>query len=223
MRQDAHNSGDASAAPCAGLRIGDMAPDFSARSTTGDVRLSDYRGRWLVLFSHPADFTPVCTTEFVALARAAGDFAQRDCALMALSVDSLFSHFAWLRMIRDRFDVEVRFPILEDPTLVIGRGYGMVAPGDSDSGAVRSTFFIDPEGVIRAMTCYPANVGRSTPEMLRMLDALQAVDKETSLAPANWQPGEALLGQPQADLESVFAAEGEADWFLGKAGAGARR
>ncbi|HBK14189.1 MAG TPA: peroxiredoxin, partial [Erythrobacter sp.] len=162
MRQDAHNPGDASAAPCAGLRIGDMAPDFSARSTTGDVRLSDYRGRWLVLFSHPADFTPVCTTEFVALARAAGEFAQRDCALMALSVDSLFSHFAWLRMIRDRFDVEVRFPILEDPTLVIGRGYGMVAPGDSDSGAVRSTFFIDPEGVIRAMTCYPANVGRST-------------------------------------------------------------
>ena len=223
MRQDAHNSGDASAAPCAGLRIGDMAPDFSARSTTGDVRLSDYRGRWLVLFSHPADFTPVCTTEFVALARAAGDFAQRDCALMALSVDSLFSHFAWLRIIRDRFDVEVRFPILEDPTLVIGRGYGMVAPGDSDSGAVRSTFFIDPEGVIRAMTCYPANVGRSTPEMLRMLDALQAVDKEASLAPANWQPGEALLGQPQADLDNVFAAEGEADWFLGKVGAGARR
>ncbi|KZZ05910.1 peroxiredoxin [Erythrobacter sp. HI0077] len=209
MRQDAHNSGDASAAPCAGLRIGDMAPDFSARSTTGDVRLSDYRGRWLVLFSHPADFTPVCTTEFVAL--------------MALSVDSLFSHFAWLRMIRDRFDVEVRFPILEDPTLVIGRGYGMVAPGDSDSGAVRSTFFIDPEGVIRAMTCYPANVGRSTPEMLRMLDALQAVDKDASLAPANWQPGEALLGQPQADLDSVFAAQGETDWFLGKAGAGARR
>ena len=117
------------------LRINDPAPDFIARTTQGEKRLSDYRGRWLVLFSHPADFTPVCTTEFVALARAAGDFAQRDCALMALSVDSLFSHFAWLRMIRDRFDVEVRFPILEDPTLVIGRGYGMVAPGDSDSGA----------------------------------------------------------------------------------------
>ena len=99
----------------AGLRIGDLAPDFSARSTAGDIRLSDFRGRWLVLFSHPADFTPVCTTEFVALARAAGDFARRDCALMALSVDSLFSHFAWLRMIRDRFDVEVRFPIVEDP------------------------------------------------------------------------------------------------------------
>jgi len=207
----------------AGLRIGDFAPDFEARSTTGPVRLKEFRKRWLVLFSHPADFTPVCTTEFVALARNAKEFEQRDCALMALSVDSLFSHFAWLRMIRDRFDVEVRFPIVEDPTLVIGRAFGMVAPQDSDSATVRSTFFIDPKGVVRAMTCYPANMGRSIPEMLRMLDALQAVDKETSLAPANWQPGEALLGQPQADLDNVFAAEGEADWFLGKAGAGARR
>ena len=98
-------------APCAGLRIGDVAPDFSARSTTGDIRLSDHRGRWLILFSHPADFTPVCTTEFVALAKSASEFEKRDCALMALSVDSLFSHFAWLRLIRDRYDIEVRFPI----------------------------------------------------------------------------------------------------------------
>lgn len=102
--------------PCAGLRIGDTAPEFEARSTMGPVRLSDFRGRWLVMFSHPADFTPVCTTEFVELARAASEFEKRDCALMALSVDSLFAHFAWLRIIRDRFDVEVRFPIVEDPT-----------------------------------------------------------------------------------------------------------
>ena len=204
----------------AGLRIGDLAPDFSARSTAGDIRLSDFRGRWLVLFSHPADFTPVCTTEFVALARAAGDFAERDCALMALSVDSLFSHFAWLRMIRDRFDVEVRFPIVEDPTLVIGRAYGMVAPQDNDSGTVRTTFFIDPEGVVRAMTCYPANVGRSTPEMLRTLDALQAVDAGSVLAPANWEPGDDLLQQPSALLDDVFAAPGQTDWFLTQASPG---
>ena len=210
----------AHAAPCAGLRIGDPAPDFSARSTAGDIRLSDFRGRWLVLFSHPADFTPVCTTEFVALARAAGDFARRDCALMALSVDSLFSHFAWLRMIRDRFDVEVRFPIVEDPTLVIGRAYGMVAPQDNDSGTVRTTFFIDPEGVVRAMTCYPANVGRSTPEMLRTLDALQAVDAGSVLAPANWEPGDDLLQQPSALLDDVFAAPGQTDWFLTQASPG---
>ena len=198
MTQVPSNPDAVRAASCAGLRIGDPAPDFSARSTAGDIRLSDFRGRWLELFSHPADFSPVCTTEFVALARAAGDFAERDCALMALSVDSLFSHFAWLRMIRDRFDVEVRFPIVEDPTLVIGRAYGMVAPRDNDSGTVRTTFFIDPEGVVRAMTCYPANVGRSTPEMLRTLDALQAVDAGSVLAPANWEPGDDLLQQPSA-------------------------
>lgn len=210
-------------APCAGLRIGDAAPDFSARSTTGNVCLSDYRGRWLILFSHPADFTPVCTTEFVALARSADKFEKRDCALMALSIDSLFSHFAWLRMIRDRYDIEVRFPIVEDPTLVIGRAYGMVAPHDNDSATVRTTFFIDPQGVVRAMTCYPASVGRSTPEMLRTLDALQAVDDGPVLAPANWTPGEALLAQPDASLDTVFAAKEPTDWFMKETKRGSRR
>jgi peroxiredoxin (alkyl hydroperoxide reductase subunit C) len=200
--------------PCSGLRIGDVAPDFEARSTLGPVKLSDYRGRWLILFSHPADFTPVCTTEFVALAQSAQEFAQRDCELMALSVDSLFAHFAWLRLIRDRFDVEVRFPIIEDPTLVIGRAFGMVSASDNDSGAVRTTFFIDPDGVIRAMTCYPANVGRSTPEMLRTLDALQAIDLHGALAPANWQVGEPLLDVPTYDLDEVYAAKGQTEWFL---------
>jgi|TARA_R100000501_G_scaffold13654_4_gene25007 peroxiredoxin (alkyl hydroperoxide reductase subunit C) len=205
------NSG--STAPCAGLRIGDAAPDFAARTTAGDIRLSDFRGRWLVLFSHPADFTPVCTSEFVALVRRSHEFDTRNCALMALSVDSLFSHFAWLRMIRDHFDVEVRFPIIEDPTMVIARGYGMVAPGDSDSAAVRTTFFIDPAGTIRAISCYPANVGRSIGEMLRTLDALQAVDDCAALAPADWQAGEPLLSQPLAALDDVYAAEAATEWF----------
>lgn len=200
--------------PCAGLRIGDFAPDFEARSTIGPVRLSDHRGRWLVLFSHPADFTPVCTTEFVALAREAAAFEARDCALMALSVDSLFSHFAWLRMIRDRFGVEVRFPILEDPTLVVARAFGMVGAQDSDSAAVRTTFFIDPKGVIRAMTCYPANLGRSVPEMLRILDGLQTIDAKGALAPANWQPGEPLLNPPSQTLDEVFDAKDATSWFL---------
>lgn len=200
--------------PCAGLRIGDLAPDFEARSTIGPVRLSGYRGQWLVLFSHPADFTPVCTTEFVALAREAAAFEARDCALMALSVDSLFSHFAWLRMIRDRFGVEVRFPILEDPTLVIARAFGMVSAHDSDSAAVRTTFFIDPKGVIRAMTCYPANLGRSIPEMLRIIDGLQAIDARGALAPANWQPGDLLLKAPTHNLDEVFDAEDATSWFL---------
>jgi peroxiredoxin (alkyl hydroperoxide reductase subunit C) len=181
--------------PCSGLR-------------------SAFRKRWLVLFSHPADFTPVCTTEFVALAREAEAFAARDCALMALSVDSLFSHFAWLRMIRDRFGIEVRFPIVEDPTLVIGRAYGMVSAEDADSATVRTTFFIDPRGVIRAMTCYPANLGRSVPEMLRILDGLQAIDASGALAPANWQAGEPLLAPPTQDLDQVFGAAEATSWFL---------
>ncbi|MCR2835296.1 peroxiredoxin [Parerythrobacter lacustris] len=208
---------------CAGLRIGDMAPDFTARSTTGNVRLSDFRGRWLILFSHPADFTPVCTSEFVAIAGCADEFERRDCALMALSVDSLFSHFAWLRLIRDRFDIEVRFPIVEDPTLVIGRAFGMVASQDNDSATVRTTFFIDPKGIIRAMTCYPANVGRSMPEMLRLLDALQAVDERKVLAPANWEAGDPLLAHPDASLDTVFAAKGQTDWFMQEAGPRTRK
>ncbi|MFN3863574.1 MAG: peroxiredoxin [Erythrobacter sp.] len=200
--------------PCAGLRIGDLAPDFEARSTIGPVRLSAFRKRWLILFSHPADFTPVCTTEFVALAREAAAFEARGCTLMALSVDSLFSHFAWLRLIRDRFGVEVRFPIVEDPTLVIGRAFGMVSAQDNDSATVRTTFFIDPHGVIRAMTCYPANLGRSVPEMLRILDGLQAVDAQRALAPANWQPGEPLLAAPTEDLDEVYATSDSTGWFL---------
>lgn len=213
----------ASGAPCAGLRIGDTPPDFEARSTIGPVRLSAYRGRWLILFSHPADFTPVCTTEFVELAKQSADFAKRDCELMALSVDSLFSHFAWLRLIKDRFGIEVRFPIVEDPTLVIGRAFGMVAPNDSDSATVRTTFFIDPEGVVRAMTCYPANVGRSIPEMLRTLDALQAVDEKGGLAPANWRAGSDLLQSPSHNLDEVYGAEDETAWFLREMADGKRK
>ncbi len=186
---------------------------FTARATTGPVNLADFRGRWLVLFSHPADFTPVCTSEFVALAREAEQFEKRDCALMALSIDTLFSHFAWLRLIRDHFGVEVRFPVIEDPTMVIAGAYGMAAPGDPDSWGVRSTYFIDPSGVIRAMTCYPPNIGRSVPEMLRVLDALQAADDTAALAPANWTKGDPLLSPPGDALDDVFAAEKPGDWF----------
>lgn len=214
------NPASASSAPSGvSLRIGDKAPDFAARSTAGQVRLADFRRRWLILFSHPADFTPVCTTEFVALAKAEEEFTRRDCALMALSVDSLFSHFAWLRMIRDHLGVEVRFPIIEDPTMVIARAYGMIGTQDADSASVRSTFFIDPTGTIRAQTCYPANVGRSITELLRTLDALQAVDKG-NLAPADWKPGEELLSPPSVKLDDVYGAENATGWFLKGSGRG---
>lgn len=201
--------------PCGpGLHIGEQAPDFRARSTIGQVSLSDYRGRWLILFSHPGDFTPVCTSEFIALARAADRFDARNCALMALSVDSLYAHLAWVRTIRDHSGVEIRFPIVEDPTLVVGKAYGMVRPGAQDASAVRTTFFIDPEGIVRATICYPVNIGRSVEEMLRVLAALQASDETGGLAPEGWTPGQPLYADPNPTLDSVFAAVDPMAWFI---------
>jgi peroxiredoxin (alkyl hydroperoxide reductase subunit C) len=212
--QDAIRNAMTTSGHCNCLRIGDAAPDFSARSTLGQISLSDYRGRWVLLFSHPADFTPVCTSEFVALAKAADRFAEMDCTLLGMSVDSLYSHFAWVRAIHDRFGVEVRFPIVEDPTLILGSAYGMVAEGAHDSSTVRTNFFIDPEGVIRAIACYPINVGRSVDEILRTLAALQVTHETGGLAPEGWQPGEALLAQPEPELDAVFGSKDPADWFL---------
>lgn len=201
------------------LRIGDRAPAFSARSTVGRIDLDEFRGKWVVFFSHPADFTPVCTTEFVALAKREHEFAERNCALIGLSVDSLFSHLAWLRLIRDTFDVEVRFPVVEDPTMVIGRAYGMIDSEAADSATIRSTYFIDPDGVIRAISTYPANVGRSIPEMLRLLDALQAADTGDVLVPADWTRGEPLLKQATTKLDDIFAGSSPGDWFTREYGA----
>lgn len=189
------------------LRMGDAAPDFEARSTQGPVRLSDFKGRWLVFFSHPADFTPVCTTEFVALAKAHDSFAALDCALLGLSVDSLYAHLAWTRAIRELFYVEIPFPVIEDPSMLVSRAYGMIDEAAESSAGVRATYVIDPEGVIRAITHYPLTIGRSVEEMLRMVAALQATYSGEKLAPADWQPGQSLL-QP-ADEE----AQNEADWF----------
>ena len=198
---------------CSPLRLGEEAPDFTARSTRGVISLSDFRGRWLALFSHPADFTPVCTSEFVAIARARDRFADLNCELMALSVDSLFSHLAWIRAIKDRFDVVIEFPIIEDPTLEIARAYGMVGPNAMDASAVRTTYFLDPDGILRASTCYPASVGRSVEEMLRLISALQRVHDGGALAPEGWTPGDDLLAVPSHDIADVLAAPSGTDWF----------
>ena len=189
------------------LRMGDVAPDFEARSTRGPIWLSGFRGRWLVFFSHPADFTPVCTTEFVSLAKAYDRFVALDCALLGLSVDSLYSHLAWMRAIRDVFDVEVPFPVIEDPSMVVGRTYGMIEEEATNTARVRATYFIDPEGVIRAITHYPLTIGRSTDEMLRMVAALQATYSGARLAPADWQQKQPLL------LPADEKAQHEANWF----------
>jgi peroxiredoxin (alkyl hydroperoxide reductase subunit C) len=196
------------------LRINDQAPDFTARTTQGEKRLSDYRGRWLVLFSHPADFTPVCTSEFVALARQADAFAAINCDLMALSVDSLYSHLAWLKDIYRRFGVKVPFPIIEDPSMAIGHAFGMVDTGSSDSATVRATFVIDPEGVVRAISWYPMNIGRSVDELLRLVTALQTSDREEASTPAGWTPGDALLEPAATTLDAAIAdGDDDAPWY----------
>lgn len=189
------------------LRMGDKAPNFEARTTKGPLRFSDLQGRWVVFFSHPADFTPVCTSEFVALAKAHERFAALNCTLLGLSVDSLYAHQAWVRAIDDLFGVTVPFAVVEDPSMTIGRAYGMLDEGATDSSAVRATYFIDPEGIIRAITHYPMSVGRSVDEMLRMLAALQATADGSRLAPAGWAPGDAMLLPPADEM-----TEG-ADWF----------
>lgn len=192
------------------VRIGDAAPDFVARSTKGEVKLSSYRGRWLIFFSHPADFTPVCTTEFVGLANHKAEFDALDCALVGLSVDSLYSHLAWVRAIEEQFGVAIDFPIVEDPSMAVGRAYGMIDDTSTDAMSMRSAYYIDPKGIVRAMTSYPYNVGRSASEMLRLMSALKAVEDGKGFAPEGWQPGNALLAPPP-DGSGPF--EEGTDWF----------
>jgi peroxiredoxin (alkyl hydroperoxide reductase subunit C) len=191
------------------LRLGDTAPDFEARTTKGSLRLSSLRGKWVIFFSHPADFTPVCTTEFVALAKAQPRFEAMDCVLLGLSVDSLYAHLAWAKAIQQLFHVEISFPIVEDPTMAVGRAYGMIDETAGDSSGVRATYFIDPEGVVRAITHYPMTVGRSVEEMVRMIAALQVAHSGERLVPEGWQPGQALL-MPAQDTDG-------ADWFCRRA------
>jgi peroxiredoxin (alkyl hydroperoxide reductase subunit C) len=195
------------------LQIGDPAPNFQARTTMGVINLSDLRGRWLILFSHPADFTPVCTSEFVALSKANDRFEALNCALLAVSVDSLYSHLGWIRAIRDGFGVTVSFPIVEDPSLIIGRAYGMISDRSPDAATMRSTYFIDPDGIIRAMICYPATIGRSVDEMLRVLAALQIVDADHVVTPEGWHPGDAVLLPPHQDQAALLAEADDPMWF----------
>ena len=194
-------------------RIGEPAPDFRARTTMGEVTLDQYRGRWLVFFSHPADFTPVCTSEFVGLAHAASQFEAMKCALLGLSVDSLYAHIAWVRAIQEVFDVLVPFPIVEDPSMAIGRAYGMLTESAQDSSAVRATYFINPDGVIRAMTWYPMNVGRSVDEMIRIVAALQRTASDEVMTPEGWRPGADLLLPPAQGVGDALGSCPPADWF----------
>lgn len=196
------------------LTIGVVAPQFIARTTMGDRALADYRGRWLVLFSHPADFTPVCTSEFVAFATCFDRFQALSCDLLALSVDSLYSHIAWVRAIAAEFSVEVPFPIIEDPSMAIAAAYGMIHPGAQDSSTVRATFVIDPDGIIRAMSWYPMSTGRSVDEILRLVQALQTSDERAVSTPEGWRPGGDVIETPALDLRGLDASDAaDRAWF----------
>lgn len=202
-------------------RIGEPAPEFTAKTTHGPRSLEDYRGKWLVLFSHPADFTPVCTTEFIAFARSHERFRALNCELLGLSVDSNYSHIAWVRNIKERFGVEVPFPIIEDLSMQIAHDYGMIQPGASDTSTVRATFFIDPDARIRALVYYPMTNGRSVEEFLRLLEALQTSDAHTVATPEGWRPGDKVIvpaPATAAEAETRDRAGYETiDWYFSKA------
>ncbi|HEX6171300.1 MAG TPA: peroxiredoxin [Chitinophagaceae bacterium] len=184
-------------------RIGDTAPSFEAVSTQGAIKFpGDFTGKWIVLFSHPADFTPVCTSEFMTFAKMEDDFKKLNTQLVGLSVDGLYSHIAWLRTIKEKIEfrgwknVEVKFPLIEDITMEVAKKYGMIQPGESSTKAVRAVFFIDPAAKIRAIIYYPLSLGRNFEELKRVLIGLQTADKFSIATPADWKPGEDVIVPP---------------------------
>ena len=197
-----------------------LAPAFEARTTHGVKKLSDYKGKWLVLFSHPADFTPVCTTEFIAFAQHYPEFQKLNCELLGLSIDSYYSHVAWVRNIKEKFGVEIPFPIIEDLSMKVANAYGMIHPGAADTSAVRATFIIDDKGILRAMVYYPMTNGRSIPEFVRLVTALQTSDKNKVATPASWQPGDKVIVPPPQDTDAAEKRMSEGyectDWYFCK-------
>ncbi len=196
------------------------APDFKAPTTHGEKTLADYKGKWLVLFSHPADFTPVCTTEFMAFAQRQADFAKINCELLGLSIDSTHSHVAWTRNIKEKFGVEIGFPIIADLSMNVATAYGMIQPGASDTSAVRATFLIDDKGILRAMIYYPMSNGRSIDEILRLMIALQTSDANGVATPEGWQPGDKVIVPPPKTVAEAEKRMNEGyecvDWYFCK-------
>jgi peroxiredoxin (alkyl hydroperoxide reductase subunit C) len=201
-------------------RINEPAPQFRAPSTHGEIKLSDYRGKWVILFSHPADFTPVCTTEFIGFARAAAELEAMNTKLVGLSIDSVYSHIAWVRSIEQNFGVKVTFPIIADLSMEVANKYGMVHPGASQTAAVRAVFVIDPEQNIRAMVYYPLTTGRVVSEIVRLVQALQVNVAHRLATPEGWHPGDACIVPPpatQSDAEARMESDYEVtDWYFSK-------
>lgn len=203
-------------------RIGDKAPDFEAVTTKGKIKFSDYaKDKWIVLFSHPADFTPVCTTEMSGFAENKAEFDKLNTELMGLSIDSIHSHLAWVNNVREKSGVYLDFPIIADIDMKVSKLYGMLQPNESETAAVRAVFFIDPSKKIRLIMYYPLNVGRNMSEILRVLKALQTSDKYQCAMPLNWTPGEKVIVPPPKTLEQLEARNADdslekMDFYLAK-------
>lgn len=209
-------------------RIGDPAPSFTAVTTQGEITFpSDYAGSWVIFFSHPADFTPVCTSEFMTFASMEDEFTALNTKLVGLSIDGLYSHIAWLRTIKDKIEfkgmkgVEVTFPLIEDITMEIARKYGMIMPGEDSTKAVRAVFVVDPQGIIRTIIYYPLSLGRNFDELKRVIIALQTADALSVATPADWRPGDAVIvptagscGTAKERMEGKEEGVTCVDWFF---------
>lgn len=188
-------------------RLNEPAPDFVAKTTAGELRLSDLKGKWVVLFSHPADFTPVCSTEFLAFAKRQKEFEELGVQLVGLSIDSIYAHLAWLKDLEEMSGIPINFPVIADLDMKVSKLYGMIHPAASETAAVRAVFIIDPNGILRGMLYYPLTTGRNIDEILRFIRALQFTDRTGLNTPADWQPGEAAIVKPPATLEELKADE----------------
>ncbi|MBP7275337.1 MAG: peroxiredoxin [Kiritimatiellae bacterium] len=208
--------------------IGEPAPSFHAETTQGPLQFpDDFKGNWVVFFSHPADFTPVCTTEFMTFAHMQPEFEKRNCKLLGLSIDSGYSHIAWLRTIKEKIefkgmkDIEVTFPVIADLTMEVSKAFGMLQPGASNTQAVRAVFIIDPKGIVRSVLYYPMSNGRNVDEVMRLLVAIQTSDEHNIATPANWRPGDDVIvpppgscGSAKARVEKPGADVKCLDWFI---------
>lgn len=201
-------------------RLNEPAPQFEAKTTQGNVKLSDFKGKWVVLFSHPADFTPVCTTELIAFAKKKPEFEKLNTQLIGLSVDSVYSHLAWIRNMQEKFDVRIDYPLIADLDMKVARTYGMIHAGSSDTATVRCVFVIDPDQKVRAMVYYPMTNGRSVDEILRIVQALQTNAKHAVATPEGWKPGDKVIipaPATQADAEKRLNEPYEVtDWYFSR-------
>jgi len=194
-------------------RIGDPAPDFRAMTTHGEIQFSDWqKGSWVVLFSHPADFTPVCSTELGEFARRNEEFARRNAKLIGLSIDSIHSHLAWRENLKQILDVEIPYPLIADLNTEVAQKYGMLHPGASQTATVRAVFLIDPKRIVRALDYYPMNVGRNVDEVMRLLEALQTADENACATPVNWKPGEKVIVPPPKTVSEVAERDSHRDY-----------